>query len=177
MKVLFDSIGTKEHHHRNYSHFGGISIWNTHRKITKFLYCDLSSVEGLFWYYKVYYLGFSFYHWVHIYPHLYFERWCSCCESSSWIQKYFASSPSESNRMNETFLSWFLNAATINLRMSRGGRLLLNVKPKGYELVEHIATKVEVNTRILSTSKNEKFIWIMKPGGILRHQWLNLWKF
>ena len=42
--------------------------------------------------------------------------------------------------------------------MSRGGGLLLDGNPKGYEVAEHIATKVEVNPRMLSTLKNEKSI-------------------
>ena len=69
-----------------------------------------------------------------------------------------ASAPSSSTLMNTTFLSLFLNVATINFRMSRGGRLLLDGNPKGYEVAEHIATKVEVNTRVLLTFKNAKSI-------------------
>ena len=66
--------------------------------------------------------------------------------------------------MNATFLSWFLNVVTRNFRMSRGGRLLLDGNPKGCEVAEHIATKVEVNPWMLSTLKNEKSIWSMNPG-------------
>ena len=40
--------------------------------------------------------------------------------------------------------------------MSRGGRLLIYVKPKGYELEEYIAKKVEVNPQIISTPKTKK---------------------
>ena len=76
-----------------------------------------------------------------------------------------ASAPSSSTLMNATFLSWFLNVVTINFRISRGGRLLLDGNPKGYEVAEHIATKVEVNPRMLSTLKNAKSIWSMNPGG------------
>ena len=65
--------------------------------------------------------------------------------------------------MNAVFLSLFLNVVTRNFRMSRSGRLLLDGNPKGYEISEHIATKVEVNQRMLSTLKNEKFMWSMKP--------------
>ena len=36
--------------------------------------------------------------------------------------------------------------------------------PKGYELAEHIATKVEVNPRMLLKLKNKKYIRRMKPG-------------
>ena len=43
-------------------------------------------------------------------------------------------------------------------RMSRGGSLLLSGNPKWYEVAEHIATKIEVNPRILSTLKNAKSI-------------------
>ena len=35
---------------------------------------------------------------------------------------------------------------------------------KGYEVAEHIATKVEVNPRMLSTLKNAKTILSMNPG-------------
>ena len=52
--------------------------------------------------------------------------------------------------------------------MSRGGRLLLDGNPKGYEVSEHIATKVEVNPRMLSTLKNAKSISSMNPGGKFR---------
>ena len=64
--------------------------------------------------------------------------------------KDLASDPSSSNMMNATFLSWFLNVVIRNFRMSRGGRLLLDENPKGYELAENIPTRVEVNTRMLS---------------------------
>ena len=76
-----------------------------------------------------------------------------------------SSDPYSSIHMNATFLSWFLNAVTINMRMSRGGRLLLDVNPKGHELSEYISTKVEVNPRMLSTLKIKQSIWIMSPGG------------
>ena len=77
---------------------------------------------------------------------------------------------------NATFLSWFLNVVTRNFRMSRGGHLLLDRNPKGYEVAEHIATKVEVNPRMLSTlkTKNPFEAWIQ--GKISRHQWLDLWE-
>ena len=48
--------------------------------------------------------------------------------------------------------------------MSRGGCFLMDENPKGYEVSEHIATKVEVNPGIILTLKNAKFIWSMKPG-------------
>ena len=69
-----------------------------------------------------------------------------------------ASAPSSSTLMNATFLSLFLNVVTRNLRMSRGGRSLLDRNPKGYEVAEYIATKVEVNPRMISTLKNVKSI-------------------
>ena len=72
--------------------------------------------------------------------------------------KDLASAPSSSNMMNALFLSWFLNVVIRNFRMSRGGRLLLDENPKWYEVAEHIITKVEVNTQILSTLKNAKSI-------------------
>ena len=54
---------------------------------------------------------------------------------------------------------------TSNFRMSRGGRLHLDGNPKGYEVAEHIATKVEVNPRMISTLKNAKSIRSMNLGG------------
>ena len=75
-----------------------------------------------------------------------------------------ASTPYSSTLMNATFISRFLNVVTRNLRMSRGGSLLLDGNTKGYELAEHIATKLEVNPRMLSTSKNAKSILSMNPG-------------
>ena len=48
--------------------------------------------------------------------------------------------------------------------MSRGGRLLLDGNPKGYEVAEHISIKVEVNLRMLLTLKNAKSIRSMNPG-------------
>ena len=48
--------------------------------------------------------------------------------------------------------------------MSRGGNLLLDSNPKGGEVSEHIATKFEVNTRMLSTLKNAKSILNKNPG-------------
>ena len=60
--------------------------------------------------------------------------------------------------MNETFLSLFINVVKINLRMSRGGCLILYVNPKGYEVEEHIATKFEVNPRMISELKKEESI-------------------
>ena len=42
--------------------------------------------------------------------------------------------------------------------MSRSGLVLLAIYPTGIEVAEHIATKFEVNPKILSTLKNEKSI-------------------
>ena len=42
--------------------------------------------------------------------------------------------------------------------MSRGGCWNLYRNTKGYESEDHLATKVELNTRMLSTLKNEKSI-------------------
>ena len=67
--------------------------------------------------------------------------------------------------MNATFLSWFLNVATRNFRMSRGGHIILDVYSKGCEAAEHVATKVEVNPRMISTLKNSTSIWRMNPRG------------
>ena len=55
MKVFFHSRGSMKHHHTIYSQFYGRAIWYTDRKITKFISCDLSSVEELLWYYQVSY--------------------------------------------------------------------------------------------------------------------------
>ena len=72
-----------------------------------------------------------------------------------------ASAPSSSTRVNVTFLSWFLNIVTRSLRMSGCGSLLLAGIPKGYEVTEHISTKVEVNQQMISALKNQKSIWSM----------------
>ena len=58
--------------------------------------------------------------------------------------------------MNATFLFWFTNVVKNDLRMSRGVILILDVNPKGYEVSEHIATKVKVNLRMVSTLKKTK---------------------
>ena len=58
--------------------------------------------------------------------------------------------------MNINFLSWFLNVVTSNLSMSRGIIFIMDVNPKEYEVSEHIATKVKVNTWTLSTLKKKK---------------------
>ena len=75
------------------------------------------------------------------------------------------SSPYSSTLMNANFLYLFINVATRKFRMSICGRLLLDGNPKGYEVAEQIATQVEVNPRMISTLKNAKSIWSMKPGG------------
>ena len=48
--------------------------------------------------------------------------------------------------------------------MSRGGSFIIYGNKKGYEVSEHTVTKVDVNPRMLSKSKNEKSIWSMKLG-------------
>ena len=75
------------------------------------------------------------------------------------------SAPYSSTLMNATFLSWFINVVTRNFRVIRGGHWLLDGDPKGYEVAEHIAKRVEVNIRMISTLKNEKSIWSMNAGG------------
>ena len=70
----------------------------------------------------------------------------------------FYSDAYSSTRMNATILSLLLNVVTRNLRMSRGGHFLLDGNTKGYEVEEHIATKVEVNSWMLSTMENPKSI-------------------
>ena len=42
--------------------------------------------------------------------------------------------------------------------MSGGGRLLLDGNPKGGEVEERIAIKVEGNPRMISALKNERYI-------------------
>ena len=74
-----------------------------------------------------------------------------------------ASALSLSTRKNAAFLSWFLNVVTINLRLSSGVHLILGRNTKGYEVAEHIDTKVEVNPQMISTLKNAKSIWSMNP--------------
>ena len=66
--------------------------------------------------------------------------------------------------MNANLLSWFLIVVKYNIRISRDGRLLLDRNPKGYEVTEHIFTKVKVNQRTISTLKGAKYIQIMNPG-------------
>ena len=48
--------------------------------------------------------------------------------------------------------------------MSRVRCLLLGRSPKGYEVAEHMVTKVEVNMRMILTLKNAKSISSMIPG-------------
>ena len=60
--------------------------------------------------------------------------------------------------MNVTFLSRLINAVTRHLIMSRDGRFIMDRNTKGYEVAEHMATKVDVNPRMLSTLENEKSI-------------------
>ena len=53
---------------------------------------------------------------------------------------------------------------TSNFKISRVVLLIIYGKTNGYDVADHIATKVEVNPWILSTLKNKKSIWSMKPG-------------
>ena len=53
---------------------------------------------------------------------------------------------------------------TINIIVSKVRRFLLGINIKGYEVSELIATKVELNPRMLSTLKNAKSILSMNPG-------------
>ena len=57
---------------------------------------------------------------------------------------------------------------TRRFRMIRGGRLFLNGNPKGYEVAEHTAKKVDVNPQILSTLKNIKIHMKHEPRGKFR---------
>ena len=63
------------------------------------------------------------------------------------------------------FLILITQCSDKKLRMSRGVRLILDGNPKGCEVAKHIATKVEINPRMLSTLKKGKSIWSMKQGG------------
>ena len=47
MQVLFSARGSKEHQHAIYYQFGGRDICNNYSQITKFIPCELSSVEEL----------------------------------------------------------------------------------------------------------------------------------
>ena len=58
--------------------------------------------------------------------------------------------------MNATFLSWFLNVVRSKLRISREFSFILGVNPKGYEVSEHIVTKVKVNPWMLTTLRKKK---------------------
>ena len=88
---------------------------------------------------------------------------------------YLSSAQYSSTRINLTFLSWFLNLVKRNLRVSRGGRLLLGGNPEGYELAEHIATKFEVNPLMLLTLKKQIHLkHEPRVGGRLIHKWLDL---
>ena len=49
--------------------------------------------------------------------------------------------------------------------------------PTGYEVAEHIATKVEINPWIISTLKNTEYIWIRTQGQMSRHQCWDFWEF
>ena len=58
---------------------------------------------------------------------------------------------------------------TRNFRMSRGGSLILDGNPKGYEVAEHIVKIAELNQRMISTFKITKSILCMNPGEIYIH--------
>ena len=60
--------------------------------------------------------------------------------------------------------------------MSIGGIVLLYGNTNGYDEAEHKDKKVQVNTRMSSTPKNELFICCMNQGETLRHHWLDLWE-
>ena len=62
---------------------------------------------------------------------------------------------SSSTRMDATVLYSFFNVVTRNLRMSRGGLLITDGNPKGYELAEHTSKKFEVNPQMFSTLKTK----------------------
>ena len=63
--------------------------------------------------------------------------------------------PSSSTHINATLVYLFVNEVTRNLRISGVRRLLLDGNPKGCEVAEHIATKVELNPQMLSTFKTQ----------------------
>ena len=81
--------------------------------------------------------------------------------------EYLSGAKYSSTLMNENFLYCFPNVVTRNFSMSRCESLLLDGNPKGYEVAEHIVTKVELNPPMLSTLKNSKSIWSMNPGANL----------
>ena len=55
----------------------------------------------------------------------------------------------------------------MDLMMSRGGFLIMDVNPNGCEVEGHIETNVEVNPRIIYTLKNEKIHLNHEPRGKL----------
>ena len=62
----------------------------------------------------------------------------------------------------------------IIFKLSRGGHLIMDRIPKGYEVAEHIAKKIAVNPQMLSTLKKSKSIQSMYSEEIPRYQWLDL---
>ena len=69
-----------------------------------------------------------------------------------------ASEPSFPTRINATLLSRFIDLLNSLFRMSIDVFLLLYVNTKGYEVAEDISKNVEVNPRMISTLKYEKYI-------------------
>ena len=112
----------------------------------------------------MFYSGFHFFHWGNICFRILFELfmfmlWCAFINSEDLY-----SAPSSSIRMGATFLSLSFNMLINFFRISRGGSLLLDWNTKKCEVEEHTSTKVEVKPSMISTLKNEKSIWITKPG-------------
>ena len=65
-----------------------------------------------------------------------------------------SSAPYFSGCTKAAFLSWLLNVLTRNLRILRDGCLLIDWNPKGWEVTEHISTKVDMKSQMLSTFQN-----------------------
>ena len=58
--------------------------------------------------------------------------------------------------------------------MLRGGHFILFVTPKGCEVEEHIATNLELNTQMLSTSKMKNTFGALTQRKTLRHTFWDL---
>ena len=66
--------------------------------------------------------------------------------------------------MDKTWLNLLFNVVTSNFKISRGGILLLDGNPNGYDLAEYTTKKVDANIQMISTLKNTKYVWSMKSG-------------
>ena len=154
MLILNHASGSMKHQNTTYFYFGVRDRRHIDGIITKVTSCELIPEGGTLLYHPVSYLGFQFLTlredasqpvvWT-----IMFMLWHVPINSED-----LANAPYFPNRMNTNFLSWLLNVETSNLRIPRCRCLFLDGNPKGHELLEQTATKVEVNPRMLSTLKN-----------------------